>query len=119
MYQIIQDGQTIALVAEPVFITLSDSGCFIPATEDKARGIVIDSTPYHLLGREELNGLPTVMAIPVDGGTYLFGAQENMKSQLADADETAISLYEAQDAQEEINAQQDEALLEIFEMLGN
>lgn len=118
MYQIIQDGHTIALVAEPVFITLSDSGCFIQTTEDKALGIVINSTPYHLLGREELNGLPTVMAIPVDGGTYLFIKQEDMKSQLVNADETAIALYESQEQQDIINAQQDEALMEIYEMLG-
>ena len=33
-------------------------------------------------------------------------------------EETAIALYEAQEAQEVINAQQDEALMEIYEMIG-
>lgn len=41
-----------------------------------------------------------------------------LQEQLAQADETAIALYEAQAAQEEVNAQQDEALLEIYEKLG-
>ena len=42
----------------------------------------------------------------------------DLEEQLAQSDETAIALYEAQEAQEVINAQQDEALMEIYEMLG-
>lgn len=42
----------------------------------------------------------------------------SLEEQLATADETAISLYEAQQKQEEINAQQDDALLEIYELIG-
>ena len=41
-----------------------------------------------------------------------------LEEQLVQADETAISLYEAQEAQEVINSQQDEALMEIYEMIG-
>ena len=41
-----------------------------------------------------------------------------LEEQLAQSDETAINLYEAQEAQEAINAQQDEALMEIYEMIG-
>ena len=41
-----------------------------------------------------------------------------LEEQIAQADETAIALYEAQEAQETINAQQDEALMEIYEMIG-
>lgn len=36
----------------------------------------------------------------------------------AQADETAIELYEAQLIQEETNAAQDEALIELYEMIG-
>ena len=42
----------------------------------------------------------------------------DLEEQLAQSDETAIALYEAQEAQETINAQQDEALMEIYEMIG-
>ena len=42
----------------------------------------------------------------------------DLEEQLVQADETAISLYEAQEAQEAINSQQDEALMEIYEMIG-
>lgn len=44
--------------------------------------------------------------------------REALEAALAGADETAISLYEAQEAQETINAQQDDALMEIYEMIG-
>ena len=42
----------------------------------------------------------------------------DLEEQLAQSDEIAITLYEAQEAQEVINAQQDEALMEIYEMIG-
>lgn len=42
----------------------------------------------------------------------------SLEEQLATADETAISLYEAQQKQDEINTQQDDALLEIYELIG-
>lgn len=41
-----------------------------------------------------------------------------LEAQLAESDETAIYLFEAQAAQEEINASQDEALMALFEMIG-
>lgn len=41
-----------------------------------------------------------------------------LEEQLAQSDETAIALYEEQEAQAVINAQQDEALMEIYEMIG-
>ena len=40
----------------------------------------------------------------------------DLEEQLVQADETAIALYEAQEKQEVINAQQDEALMELYEM---
>ena len=42
----------------------------------------------------------------------------DLEEQLAQSDETAIALYEAKEEQEVINAQQDEALMEIYEMIG-
>lgn len=38
--------------------------------------------------------------------------------QLISTDETAIELYEAMMAQEEINTAQDDALIELYEMIG-
>lgn len=43
---------------------------------------------------------------------------ERLAEQLAMTDETAIALYEANMEQEEINAAQDEALIELYELIG-
>ena len=43
--------------------------------------------------------------------------EETMKIQLAESDEIAIELYEANLAQEAINAEQDEAIIEIYEKM--
>ena len=42
----------------------------------------------------------------------------SLEEQLAETDEVAIDLYEANLAQEAINAEQDEAIIEIYEMMG-
>lgn len=42
----------------------------------------------------------------------------SLEEALAQSDETAIALYEAQVKQDEINATHDEALIEIYEMIG-
>lgn len=41
-----------------------------------------------------------------------------LEAQLAESDEVAISLYEAQAAQEAVNAEQDDAILELYELVG-
>ena len=43
---------------------------------------------------------------------------EALEEALAQTDETAIALFESQAEQESINAQQDDALLDIYDMLG-
>ena len=43
---------------------------------------------------------------------------EALEEALAQTDETAIALFESRAEQESINAQQDDALLDIYEMLG-
>lgn len=42
---------------------------------------------------------------------------KGLESDLADTDETAIALYESSLEQEEVNAAQDEALIELYEAL--
>lgn len=43
---------------------------------------------------------------------------QDLQDQLAMQDETAIELYEAQAAQEEVNAMQDESIIQLYEMLA-
>ena len=59
-----------------------------------------------------------VLAQADETAISLYEAQQEQEEALIQADETAISLYESQEAQETINAQQDEALMEIYEMIG-
>ena len=66
MYQVIKDNTVMAYVDDPVFIRMHTNDCYVPVTEDKAQGIAIQSTPYHILGREELPG--AVATVKVDGG---------------------------------------------------
>lgn len=42
----------------------------------------------------------------------------SLEAQLAESDEAAIALFEAQTAQEAIDAEQDEAILELYELVG-
>jgi uncharacterized coiled-coil protein SlyX len=55
---------------------------------------------------------------PIDPEPSLDERVTNLEGQLAQSDETAIELYEAMAAQEEINTAQDEALIAIYEMIG-
>ena len=43
---------------------------------------------------------------------------DELEAQLAESDEVALALYEAQTAQETIIAEHDEAILGIYEMIG-
>ena len=70
----------------------------------------------------EIKKLSDMSLVELDGGNWTEPelTAENrilvLEEQLAQSDETAIALYEAQEAQEVINAQQDEALMELYEM---
>jgi hypothetical protein len=95
VYQIIKDGETMALVDEPVFIRLQENGCYGRTTEEEAQGISVQSTPYNLEGREPLEeGLETVMAVPVDGGVYFSQQQQQFQATLEQMDQIAVELYE-------------------------
>ena len=48
-------------------------------SEVEAQGIAIQSTPYHLLGREDLPGaVATVGISEIDGGTVLVNQQDSI-----------------------------------------
>lgn len=69
MYQVIKDNVVMAYVDQPVFIRLHENGCYVPATEEEAQGLAIQSAPYHILGRDNLPGaVATVVISKIDGG---------------------------------------------------
>lgn len=55
---------------------------------------------------------------PAESGPALEERVADLEDALALTDETAIELYEAMMAQEEINTAQDDALIELYEMIG-
>lgn len=55
---------------------------------------------------------------PVDPEPTMEDRVTALEAQVAQADETAIELFEMQMAQEEINTVQDDALIELYEMIG-
>ena len=66
MYEIIKDGMTIASLDRLRYIKKASNGCFVFASEDTAQGIVVNGTPYNLMGREPMEELETVFVIESD-----------------------------------------------------
>lgn len=124
MYKIIstETGELLGEVSKPTYITLAKNGYFVPADIDHARGIAFHSTVYGVVGlkKRPLYNHPTVVLYEVDDGDVSMEKQEQinqLQNDLADTDETAIELFESNLQQEEVNAAQDDALIEIYELL--
>ena len=62
--------------------------------------------------------LPKQASTPEERITALEAENADIRERLQQADDTAIELYEANMAQEGINAAQDDALIEIYELIG-
>ena len=123
MYRITktEDGAVLGMTEAPNYIRKSENGCFILCPEPEASGIAFAGTPYHLLGREEMEGAETVSLEEVDAGGELTAAQEeiaDLRTSLAATDESTLELYEALLGQEAETAKQDEAIIEIYETIG-
>ena len=76
MYKIIKDGTTIGLTEFLTYIKQHDNGCFVLCPEPEASGIAFDGKVYHLLGREALEGVSTIMLEEVDAGSEITKAKE-------------------------------------------
>lgn len=121
MFRIISDGGSVGMTEAPNYVKQAKNGCFVLCPEPEASGIAFGGTVYHLAGREAIEGAVTVALEQTDGGTELeiaLAGVEGLKADLATTDETAIQLYEAQLAKDEVDAAQDDALIELYEMIG-
>lgn len=84
-----------------------------------ANGLVyMDATTWTPLPMPEPDPVSEPEPKPKPAGPTLNERVTDLESALAATDETAIELYEAMAAQEEINTAQDEALIAIYEMIG-
>jgi hypothetical protein len=104
-------GDTI-LTEKPNFIRRYKNGYFILCDRKKAEGIAYAGTPYLF---EEGN-----VYSEIDSGDEiraLYAENERLRNDLAATDEAAIELFETALIQEEINAEQDEAIITIYEMM--
>lgn len=123
MYRLITMSGTILGVTEKVtYIKRHPSNdCYTCATEDDATGVAFNSVPYNLCGRDVMiEDEEVVIVVPIDGGreiNVLDGKSAEHTDHLAEVDEIAIELYEANLALEAINAEQDEAIIEIYEIM--
>ena len=71
MYKIVKDGTYLGMTEAPTYIRQAENGCFVLTSEEEAHGIAVGGVPYHLLGRDPLNGVETVMLTQTDGGAEL------------------------------------------------
>ena len=76
MYKSIKGGTTIGLTEFLTYIKQHDNGCFVLCPEPEALGIAFDGKVYHLLGREALEGVSTIMLEEVDAGSEITKAKE-------------------------------------------
>lgn len=136
MYRAIKDGETLALIGSPNYIRQKGDNLVL-CQEAEAQGVAIDSIPYALFGREpmthDLVAGEVILVWADDGAISQEQAAEvaAVKEQLAQADDTAIELYEANMAQGELNQQQeainqqqaninqstDDALIDLYEQV--
>lgn len=72
MHKIISTtGNAVGLTEKPTYIKTAANGSYILCSEADATGIAHNGKPYHLLDREEMEGLDTVYLLEVDAGNEL------------------------------------------------
>lgn len=73
MYRIISvsDGSEIGVVDAVTYIKISNSGSYTNATKEDATGVAVNSTPYNLMGHEDIGGEDTVVVSEFDGGALV------------------------------------------------
>lgn len=123
MYRVIrdEDGTELCMTEKVLYIKYGGTGTLVETSASDAIGVAVDSVPYNLFGHSEIPDAEAVLVLEADGGRRIKDVETStadILAQLILADETAIELYEAHAAQEEINLAQDESLIEIYEMLG-
>ena len=76
MFRITKSGAVIGMTETPNYIKQQENGCFALCPEPLASGIVFEGAVYHLMGREALDGVETVMLEETDAGAEITKATE-------------------------------------------
>lgn len=73
MFRVIKiDGTELGITDSVNYIKIGASGCFAPANKKDAIGVAFQSTPYNLVGHEDIEGADTVIVSAVDGGAEVY-----------------------------------------------
>ena len=112
MFRIITPDGTTILTEKPNFIRHYKNGCFILCAREKAEGVAYAGKPYLFADGANVSEFDGA-----DELRKLYAENEALSEQLAATDEATIELFESTLAQEEINAEQDEAIIAIYEMM--
>ena len=73
------EGVFVGTQVTAVYIRLLDNGYYGLCDEKEAQGVVINGQPFHLEGREELEGLETVTVTEINGNFYMHKLEEENK----------------------------------------
>ena len=106
MHKITKPDGSFLTVEKFNYIRRHKNGSLVICEKKDAEGVAHGGTPYLFADGCNIH--------EVDGGLTI----DEMATQLAIVDETAIELFEANLAQEDINVAQDDALIELYEMIG-
>jgi len=89
MYQIVKDETVIATATNLKWIQ-KQGDYFIPCSESKAQGVVVDGIPYHITGRNGMEGVESVLITEIDEIRY--NAELELKHLQSRADIDYISI---------------------------
>lgn len=71
MFRINRNGDCIGMTEAPNYVKPSENGSYVLCPEPEASGIAYNGVVYHLLGRDPLEGVETVMLEETDAGTEI------------------------------------------------
>lgn len=72
-------GVFVGTQVTAVYIRLLENGYYGLCDKKEAQGVVINGKPFHLEGREELEGLESVTFTEVNGNFYIHELEEENK----------------------------------------
>ena len=76
MFRISKDGVSLGMTEAPNYIKQAENGSYILCPEPEASGIAFSGKVYHLLGREVMEGVETVVLEETDAGAEIVKATE-------------------------------------------
>ena len=71
MFRINRNGDCIGMTEAPNYVKPSENGSYVLCPEPEASGIAYNGVVYHLLGRDPLEGVETVMLEETDAGAEI------------------------------------------------